>query len=398
MNSSVLNPGKRLLKKIIIAVARPLVNLYKTVAYLCTKNSGRKRILLYATYGACLVHVLDFTRTIHTLDARYFFYVSGPGQLAPEEKQMLDNRGIKVIRSRLMALCLYYDLIITGFSYPVKFRFKHTRLIYTNHGAHIIGVDNGDQTFTYKCVPECCPDMMLEANRYKADMIIKERPELSDIVKWVGWKFAETENGAVEHQKEIRDRLGYDQEDKIVFIVATWGPNNLFHTYGDAIFESIKGISDRYRVIVSAHYHEYYEPPTLYGVDFECKGKQVDELALYGCRIRRFDEDWIDYMAIADVVFTDYSTLSEEAVAMGKKVIFSNYPDSVVWKYSICRRARKYMPVVEDIGRLSEYIEQAISMELPPEIIEMKKETYISREEYDEKAVALTKELLYKRK
>ena len=77
-----------------------------------------------------------------------------------------------------------------------------------------------------------------------------------------------------------------------------------------------------------------------------------------------------------------------------KKVIFSNYPDTAVWKHSICYRARKYMPVVEDINRLGEYVDDALKMEIPEEVRKMAEETYVSRGEYEERVLELTKGLL----
>ena len=76
-------------------------------------------------------------------------------------------------------------------------------------------------------------------------------------VKLVGWKFAEKEKKAEAERLSIRWKFGLNPSDVVVFIVGTWGPYNLYHTYGDRIFDVIRELAGHYKVIVSAHYNDF---------------------------------------------------------------------------------------------------------------------------------------------
>lgn len=382
------------LKEIVKTVIVFFFGLFRATHRKISKDKRVKRVLLFASKGACEKHIVEFAESIDQLGGLVRFDCLLIGVKKSDYPPICKQIRARILRSRWVAYSRHYDLVISAFGYSTSFRDKETKLLYTNHGAHIIGMNESEDTVTYTFVPKSKPNIMLEANRYKAEAIRSERPELRDVVKWVGWKFAEKEKKAEAERLSIRWKFGLNPSDVVVFIVGTWGPYNLYHTYGDRIFDVIRELAGHYKVIVSAHYNDFRKTRYYNGIDALPKGQMVEALEQCGCIVRKFYEPWIEYMAAADVVFTDYSTLSEEAVAMGKKVIFSNYPDTAVWKHSICYRARKYMPVVEDINRLGEYVDDALKMEIPEEVRKMAEETYVSRGEYEERVLELTKGLL----
>lgn len=391
MNSSIMTGA---IKEIVKRCAAPVFCLFRYLDKLISKDCGSKKVLLFAVKGAIAAHLAEFAETIAPLMNGAVFYCIIDDTERTQYEAVFDKIQVKYLSSRWRAYTKYFDLIVTGHLYNSRFKDKSTKVIDINHGGHIIGVDNGNNTVFYSQMLKNCPDIVLEANRYKAEAVCRDYPEFGRGVKWVGWKFAEKELLAVNNRDNIRNEFGFKDNDVVLFIVGTWGPYSLYHTYGDCIFDVIRNLSGKYKIVVSAHYNDYRATQYHNGVDALPKGRMVDELVQCGCIVRKFNEPWIEYMAAADVVFTDYSTLSEEAVAMGKKVIFSNYPDTAVWKHSICYRARKHMPVVEDINRLDEYVEDALKMEIPEEVRKMADETFVSRKDYEEKVLGYINGLL----
>jgi hypothetical protein len=312
--------------------------------------SKRKRILLWCESITMKSHILDYYCCIKDMDG-VDIYIYYPGNW--------DNTvlpGLKAVRSERKARYTPWDLVVCADAVPpFSFTKEDTRILYINHGLHMISYDGGETLYAY-AESRGRFTAMLEPNKSYAAIM---ENALKDVrVVHTGYKNAENILKAKDNAKQARERLGIPEHAVVVAVFGTWGKDSLFHRVGEALVARAKELmSGKYAFILSIHPKEY----TVYDETVEPLGKYVDSLAKDGFIIRDPKEPSVDYMIAADVVICDYSSLCEEAMLAGKPVIMSDFPDTRVWKDSIIRKYKEKGPVFSRDSSLEELLEQAVN-------------------------------------
>lgn len=354
-----------------------------------TSIAPYNRILLISYAKQMDEHVIDFCEAVgHVEGAKLFLFKKNYESSRLTEYAKTHHIRCIEGKSIFRALTRHYDLVVTpDYAIDKLPQIIQPTKLYINHGMHIVGQNGGKDTYVYsELYSQSHFHAMLEPNKHIAEAVAHSRPELSNVVKWVGWKFSEKEERECVRKDHYKAQLALPEGKPIVFIVSTWGECNLFYKLGDGLFSELQRLSDRYLFVLSAHPNIYYYRPKI--------GQMIDAQVQHGMRVRQPGEDWLPYIAACDIVLTDYSTLSEVAVCAGKKVIFTDFPEETVWNESRLYRAKTAYPSLASADRLEAVLETVQTAPIDPHWKSFRDETYIPRKEYEEKVRAIVRQLL----
>ncbi len=355
---------------------------YKTRKYFPRKKS----ILLYCEQKQFEAHVIDYIKSVKNIKNYkiYFYYFGNPKKFSKEIKEYK----IKIVKRGIVPF-LYVDLVVTACLFPKELNKSKAKVLYVNHGFHIVGRKDGEETFTYSLLYEDTkPNIICEPNKRIAELIVKEKPNLKSVVKWTGWKFSQKLSDALSLREKFRSDFGFKKEDKVIFVVSTWGENSLSMRYGESLFKQLKLLSKDYKIIISLH------PKVFLTKIANTIKDELEDLKSYGVIIKDLDSDWIPYMIASDVVFSDYSTLTESAVSIRKKLVLSDYPKETIWKESVISKVKDLFLTVKDIKDLGKFIELSLEKPFPEDTIRYCDETKILRKDYEDKITLITNNLI----
>jgi len=175
----------------------------------------------------------------------------------------------------------------------------------------------------------------------------------------------------------------------LVGLFGTWRENSLFHTLGEEIFDACGNLrSYGYQFLFSIHPNEYapYDP------GIHPMGPLVEAQRERGMLVRSPQEDFLPYMAACDIVISDFSSMAESAVLAKRKLIFSPFPDGMVWKRSLTAQARKRLPTLGSHESLKFTLDEVRREPVDPFILEAGAQ--LVRKDHDRRMAALTRELL----
>ncbi|MCL1854273.1 MAG: hypothetical protein FWF86_00945 [Clostridia bacterium] len=384
-------------KKIMKRLLRPARNAYyRNIPRLRSLAGRDKRILLYANGDAMTSHIRRYCEPLlHEKTYRFFLYTHDSlkeDNPKNEFQQFIKDRGIPLCdRPQRHA----WDLIVCAdMRTPVSFTRDMTPILYVNHGPHIISMDGGETLYCYgeyargeDGKPKFTK--MCEANRMIMEAMAEEDPDMAAVMVHTGFKFAAEIERALQRREEYRRLLGITPNTCLVGLFGSWRENSLFHALGEGIFnvcESLRAYG--YQFLFSIHPNEY----TRYDPHIQPMGLLVDSQRERGMLVRDPREDYQPYMAACDIVISDFSAMAESAVLAGRKLIFSPYPDGMVWKRSLTAQARKRLPTLESPDGLKFLLDTVRREPVDPFIL--KAGIQLVREDHDQVMAALTRELL----
>lgn len=358
--------------------------------------TGQKQILLYVNNHAMASHIRRYAEPLlRCPDYRFFLYYPDlPAASDPKNDFLtfLQQSPIQVIdRPQRHA----WDLIVCAdLRTPASFTAAMTPILYVNHGLHIISMNGGEDLYCYgdyavdeKGAPRFTK--MLESNAGIAEKMAQYRPAFRDVIVHTGFKFASGIEEAVANRASSRRALGVTDETTLVGFFGTWREYSLFHQLGSGLFDACEAMRGRgYQFLFSIHPKEYER----YDDAIEPLGPLVEAQRARGMLVRSPQEDFLPYLAACDVVVSDYSSMAESALLAGRKLIFSPYPDGMVWKYSLTARARESLPTLRSPAELEPLLEKARREALNPFIPRACAELVNPR--HDEIVENVTRELL----
>lgn len=307
-------------------------NFYKRRAllrYFHKKFGSENKILLYCENTTMKPHIMDYYRCVKGIEkAKFYIYY-------PDNWNSEIPKGVIPVKSKLKALYMPWDLVVCADAkVPLYYRKCEAGILYINHGLHMISYDGGENLYAYD---EGCGKFsgMLEPNKSYAAIMSENTGET---VFHTGYKNSEGLMEQRANRAKYRKQLGFSEDETVVAVFGSWGPDSLFHKVGNALIQQAKDLmKDNYRFILSIHPREYQ----TYDETVEPLGDYIESLAADGFVIRNPKEPSIDYMVAADIIICDYSSLCEEAMLTGKSVILSDFPASRVWKESIIAKYQK---------------------------------------------------------
>lgn len=309
--------------------------------------SKKKNILLYCESNTMKPHIMDYYECVKGRSG-IRLYIYYPNMWCDEVPG-----GVKLVKTFFGALFKPWDLVVCADAKaPLYYNRNYEKIIYINHGLHMISYDGGKTLYAYQ---EGLGSFsaMLEPNKRYAEIMSAEYPDES--IYYTGYKNAESIIEQGNRKAAFRDELGVDDNCKLIAAFGTWGADSLFHSVGDSLISQAKELmNDGYKFILSIHPKEY----SKYDQTLEPLGDYIESLAEAGFIIRNPKEPSLKYMSAADVVICDYSTLCEEAMLTGKPVILSEFPADRVWKDSIIAKYKDKCPSFSNDSNLRELMER----------------------------------------
>jgi len=167
----------------------------------------------------------------------------------------------------------------------------------------------------------------------------------------------------VPNRARHRERLGFTPTDRVVLVFSTWGPNGLFHRFGDAILAQAESLRDEFRFILSAHRLDHAP-----GAPGERNwGEQVAAQASRGFWVRDPDEDWVPFLVACDVVLSDHTSVTTHAALIGRPVVHVPAAAGVLEPGSPVWQLHEVTPAIRpDAADLGEALRAALRDGPPP--------------------------------
>ncbi len=319
-----------------------------------TQKHRQRSILLWCDSQTMFYHIWNFYEAVKDIkNYRYFiYYVNNWSETVKD--------GVELIQEEKDVLSRFWNLIVCPDARkPFDRIHPETKLLYINHGLHMISYDGGESLYAYSIgnsmTDEGLPifDRMLEPNEEYVKLLEQDHPKLKGRIIHTGYKKNEELQQSVKNYSVYREKLGIKQDEKLIAVFGSWGKDSLFHQLGETFFEEAKLLMEEgYRFVLSIHPKEY----TQYDENLTYMGPQVEEKQKEGFIIRRPQEDSIPFIVAADIVICDFTTLCEEAMLVGKPVILSPFPLDRVWKHSTIAKYMQKGPVLKDISKLRELL------------------------------------------
>ncbi len=379
------------------ALLRPVRNLYyRLFPRLRYGLTRQKHILLYVNNNAMTSHIQRYAAPLLGRGP-YRFFLCDPNFPATEDPK---NEFQQFILKNHIPLCPHpglhaWDLIVCAdLRTPASFTRKMVPILYVNHGLHIISMDNGETLYCYGAYArgeDGKPKFtkMCESNALILEALQKSDPDMAATLVHTGFKFAAETQVALKRRQEYRRLLGVAPDTCLVGLFGTWRENSLFHVLGEGIFDACQSLlGSGYQFLFSIHPNEYapYDPSLL------PMGPLVEAQRARGMLVRSPKEDFLPFLVACDIVISDFSSLAESAILAGRKLIFSPYPDGMVWKHSLTAQARQVLPTLESPDELKFLLDTVRCAPVDPFLLAAK--DHLIREDHDAILENLTRELL----
>ncbi len=388
----------RKVKEIMIKVFKYYNYIYQSIFNKVLQKRRKKRnILLYCVSSTMEPHLMDYYKCIKKLQNTniYLYYNNISNKKIEDFKKYIENETrITYLKNKLLARIKHYDLVVSAdLALPFRFNKYAIPCLFVNHGLHIISFDEERNLYTYgkNCLDDKNNIMftkMLESNSRIAKEVIKDNNSFANIIEPVGYKFAEEIKSNKVKYEEYRKKLNVHKDEKLVLVFGSYNSTSLFHVIGKKLIDEAKEImnKDKYKFILSIHPLEYQK----YSENIQPLGEWIESQKKYGFIVRNPKEDYIPYLISSDIVICDYSSLCEATLIANKPLILSEFDRNRVSKYSIEDKIMNIVPIFTKEKSLKEMLKNIKTQNLNKYVQEID----VTRNEYEQKVLSITKELL----
>ncbi len=377
-----------------------LTHLYYRLGLLRIRRRMRKRrhCLLICVAPTMEPHLRDYYEQMRGDPALQFslFYPPAAGATPERVSALVAGTSIREVSARqalvgIWDLAVNADIVgITPFKGAPQIHLGRIPTLYVNHGQHLISYDGGTHTYVYGSGNPCRHEMMFEPNRRIAAYMGKN-PVYARAVRFVGCKDADAIREALGHRDAHRQALGVRPDETFVVIFGSWNDTSLFHTLGKELVRAAAALMpEGYRFALSIHPREYGR----YREDLEPLGQFVDEQSQNGFLVRQPSQSAIPYLAAADVVLCDYSSMAELAILAKCKLVLSPFSDERIWSQSLLAKARPLLPVLQSADELGELLRAVAAGPLDERVAELAAELDAGPGAYGRNVRAFTRALM----
>ncbi len=325
-------------------ITLPIIKLHRS-------ESGKKKVLLvchraYMTEYFCIVTDIlkdDPRITICILD--YHLYD------VPQSRLLIRKALPYKFVSRFTAYLTKWDLIVSSGTVQ-----KH---LVTNQRSPTLLIEHGiaaaggirDNKYSF-LAPDIYYngkngkvrfDNIFVSSQYSKERAVKIDEQLEPVISIVGFYPIDRLLALLPQRAQIRNSLGVGSNDKVVMTLSTWGDNCLFNLMGDALIEQAKQCMDQYKFILNIHPLECRKKPK----GIRVWGDHFLELKKDGFIVRTPQESLNPYLIAADVIVTDYTSLSLHIPCLNIPVIVIPYDESFVAKDGLVRELKDLSPRLE---------------------------------------------------
>lgn len=385
-------------KTSFFALIKPFVKwlMFRVVHPLSRKLPyvSRKRHILLLCNGTQMVEHLSELWELFEDDQNLIFHLFLlHGDRCPGEMERVNHKlPVRIIKNwELQLKC--WDLVVIAdhlhyishwnvFSFPIL-RIPHGSVCKRVNGElYAFGRDCYDKNGKIRYT------RMFVYNETERRMAIEVDPEFSDKVVVAGNLKSDRLLDKSRDRNVIRHRLGVGQDETLVLIASTFGPNCLFNIMGDALLSEARQLSGQFRFALSVHPLEHSSKAT---------GERSWEERLSVLRAEGFlvldpGEDWEPYIVACDIILTDHTSLSLYGLPLGRPYIYAPVPETVIEKYGLTWQLMDISPTLRpDASNLTECLMQAMN-EYPLEKLKELNEKFCS---YPGEAKARTRQAVY---
>ena len=172
------------------------------------------------------------------------------------------------------------------------------------------------------------------------ELAIEINPKLSEKVIVVGNLRSDALLEKLLNRDKIRNDLGIGKEEKLVFIVSTWGPHCLFNTMGNVILAEALKLMGQFHFALSIHPLEH----SLQIKNSTNWESYLSSLQKEGFFILKPGDNWDKFIVACDIILTDHTSLSLYGAAMYKPYIYVPVPENLIQKNGLTWQLMQISP------------------------------------------------------
>lgn len=370
-------------KKILKMIAIKFIRFFKKLGF-----KKKCDVLIYSHYDTMDPHVLKFYNSIknENLNIKIVFFKVNKVDKKKYEIYGLDKN--KIIMNLTSYLFLEPKVFVIADLCPIDYQAFNSKFIYVNHGSATLAWGNEKLAYSYQFAPKYY-DVYFENNKYVVDNFDADE-NLKNKIVFSGNKFNDDYKLMESKRDEIREKFNIAKNQKVIFVCGSWNKDSLFHVIGEDGLKKIQELSQnkKYKFILSIHPKEYI----VYNKDIKPLGKEIDKMECENILVRKSSEDFIPYMIASDLVISDFTSMGDNAVMLGKPICYLKFNMDNIFEFAGCKMLMNKVP---NFSNLDEFV-NCIVNEYPKEsmqaILEEKQKMDTPQGYWDD----LCKETLYK--
>ena len=390
MNKEEKEFVKNVIKKVKWAIKQLMLVPIKFLKKM--KISYNYDILIYSHFDTMDPHVLAFYNAIK--DEKYkvklvFFKYNK----IDKQKYLKYNLNKKdVILSKIKYLMSNPKIFVVADLSPNYEKAFASKYIYVNHGSNTLAWGTRDIPYAYQYCKKYF-DVYFETNKLVVEKFCANKNLIGKLV-YSGNKFSDSYKTEEKNRDQLRKKYDIKKNQRVIFFTSSWNRNSLFQVLGKSGLEYIKTLANnlKYKIIVSVHPREY----TKYDPNIEPIGPEIDNLEQYGVIVRKPTEDFIPFLIMSDLVVTDFTSMGDHAIMLGKDICYSNFDYCNIYEYACSQQLKGKVPVFSNFEELQEIINSIYPQESRNAINEVRKQMDTEIGFWDELCKETIKHLLRK--
>ena len=254
-------------------------------------------------------------------DHRIRCFVTGSKIYQANVKKCAEDLGLAFLPSNRARLCWWDLIVFADHWWQTPFPSKVPKL-FTQHGIPNNKIIKGVEYAYGRAVlhNKSRYNTIFAPSLLNRDRAVELQPCLRDHIAVVGDLRVDAVLELAKQHRQIRKRLGFSENDKVVLFMSTWGPMSLMERFGPALFEEARHLMDRgiYKFIIGSH-------PNLWQQQWAVERPWGDFLRAqraHGFLVMEPDESWEPYVAACDLAVSDHTSLSLYYTMLGKPIVF----------------------------------------------------------------------------
>jgi len=213
-------------------------------------------------------------------------------------------------------------------------------------------------------------DKMFVSSEPDKEIIRKHFPDHYPTARVVGNLIAEEMVNLLGQSKDELHDLPFDRSRKTIMITSSWGEHCLVAELGVDFMAIIRPLLVDYNIIFAMHPNNFV-PVDSFGLNWNELLNGVDEENFY---VIKEGEIPIKYLASADLLITDYTSMGLYYVLSGRPIIFVNNKNVEYEQGAPILKLRDVAYCVDQVANLKEHIPQAFETFDPVKILQFAKE------------------------
>lgn len=320
---------------------------------------SRVSVLLVAHTRLSLGYLRDYQRLL-TTDRRICFSVTrARDDYSAGVDTVLDELGMRRL-PYCVAVRREWDLaLFATHGSEIFFQGAATRA-HIQHGLGAGKLVNG-QDFTYGpkwALWEGRPkfDAMFEASHAVAARARAACPPLKNRIIVVGDIRADRVLAAAANRRRYRAQLGLAENEVAVLVISTFGPHGMLGRYGLAYLDQALSLGAPYRVLLTMHPHLWtgrHDNRLRLGAALDPR-RRTNGLVVCGP-----DDDFVPYLAAADIAVTDHSSLGLYWALLARPTVTVPVPSHVINLAAPIAALRAGSPLAGEPAELRDALDRA---------------------------------------